>query len=79
MKFNIELDLHPFKTPNYVLVKDGMKESKSFHVGELSNEVLNTLCDGFREEIFKKANDYRTSKKEPENNPFLKIRSLEGE
>lgn len=62
MKVEIKLDLLPFNTPNYVLVKqqpggkeDGFKEGLKFHLKELDPCTLAKLCDEFRTEIFKKA------------------------
>lgn len=60
MKTNIELQ--PFITPNYVLVKmparprqEGFQENPKFALSELEESTLSELCDKFREEIFLKA------------------------
>ena len=62
MQVKMELDLLPFSTPNYVLVKmppgkreDGFKEGPKFHLRELDSLTLAKLCDDFRDEVFKKA------------------------
>ena len=62
MKVEMELDLLPFKTPNFVLVKqepgkreDGFKEGPKFHLKDLDSLTLDKLCDDFRNEVFKKA------------------------
>ena len=62
MEVKITLDLLPFRTPKYVLVKqspgkkeDGFKEGPKFHLSELDSLVLNRLCNDFRNEVFKKA------------------------
>lgn len=56
-----EIELEPFRTPNYVLTKakvgrrqDGFENVPKFHISELSDETLNELCDQFRKEIFEK-------------------------
>ena len=62
MKVNIEVDLIPFKTPNYILVRqkpgkkeDGFKEATNLPLRELDSLTLAKLCDDFRAEVFKKA------------------------
>jgi hypothetical protein len=66
MKVEMELDLLPFKTPNYVLVKqepgkreDGFKEGPKFHLKDIDSFTLEKLCDDFRREVFKKAGKQR--------------------
>jgi hypothetical protein len=60
MKMNIEL--HPFATPNFVIGKmpprprqDGLVESPKWHLREVDADILAKLCDDFRDEVFKKA------------------------
>lgn len=62
MKPTIEIDLQPFRTPNFVLPvakpakrEDGFKESVSYALSELNEAVLSKMCDDFRTEIFRKA------------------------
>lgn len=68
MKTKIEIDLKPFKTPNFVLVnekvgerQDGVGEVRSFPLSELDSDTLEQLCEDFTNEIFKK-----TKKQRPE-------------
>lgn len=62
----IQIDLRPFKTPNYVFAKkqpkevggfsrDGRIDELKWHLSEISEKTLSDLCDEFRAEIFKKA------------------------
>jgi len=61
IKFDIELE--PFRTPNYATVKqkakprqDGVNfEAPKYHVSELDADTLGTLCDQFRRDVFAKA------------------------
>lgn len=62
MEVKMEVDLLPFKIPNYVLEKqkpgkreDGFKDGRKFHLSELDPLTLSKLCNEFRREIFKKA------------------------
>ena len=58
-----KVELVPFGTPNYVLVKQQPKsreegwqgDSPKYHINEVDAETLSSLCDEFRAEIFKKA------------------------
>lgn len=62
----VEIELQPFRTPNYILAKKrpkevggytsgGRVEEMKWHLKEISVETLSDLCDEFRSEIFKKA------------------------
>lgn len=58
----VKTELVPFSVPNYVLVKsrpglrqDGIKEGVKYHVSELDDETLESLCAQFRSDVFKKA------------------------
>lgn len=54
----INIELKPFSTPNFVILKrqnDGDKENKSFPLKELDSRTLSDMCDEFRKEVFKKA------------------------
>jgi hypothetical protein len=62
MSVKIDLELQPFNTPNFVIVKmparprhDGWQESPKYSLAELDAQTLSALCDQFRAEIFKKA------------------------
>lgn len=57
MKANVEITLVPFRVPNYVLSVNEVDndEAAKFHLKELSPEVLDELCQKFRDEVFKKA------------------------
>ena len=59
MKTNIEIELEPFSTPNYVRTKKaGHKESLDdtcIHIRDLDSETLDKLCNDFRSKVFKKA------------------------
>ena len=58
----LEVELQPFIVPNYVNQKtkcgkrqDGLTENPTYHLSELSDEVLHELCDQFRESVLAKA------------------------
>ena len=57
----IELELQPFKTPNFVLAqvapkpREGFERAPSFPLSDLEPEALSAMCDEFRAEVFKKA------------------------
>ena len=61
IKYNIELE--PFRTPNYVMVKQEVRlrqegpclDSPKYHVRDIDAETLGQLCDEFRKAIFEKA------------------------
>lgn len=60
-----EVKLHPFAVPDYVFVEtpprprqEGFAEGPKFHLKELSEETLNSLCDNFRKEVFRKSGYY---------------------
>jgi hypothetical protein len=57
-----DVELHPFRVPNYVIVKtepkprqDGYSEAPKYHLSELSESVLNELCEQFKKDVFIKA------------------------
>jgi len=55
------IKLQPFRIPNFVLVvtKAGGRENSTqtpkYSLGDLDPATLDSLCDQFREDIFKKA------------------------
>lgn len=58
----IEVELNPFRTPNFVTHKmppgkrqDGFKEPRSYALSTLAPYTLSEMCDEFRAEIFRKA------------------------
>jgi len=62
MKVTIELDLEPFKTPDYVTIKsqpkpreDGFQGSNSIPLSEIDPTTLYALCQDFTNSVFKKA------------------------
>jgi len=62
MEVSIKTKLIPFHVPNYVLVEeksrpreDGFKEVRKFHLSELDDYTLASLCNQFREDVFRKA------------------------
>ena len=48
---NIEIQLLPIRTPNYILTGN---KSLKFHVSQLSEEVIGLLCDEFRNNLMEK-------------------------
>lgn len=63
MAIKLDIELEPFRVPNYVMVKqkaglrqDGARlDSPKYHVKDLDIDTLSQLCDEFREAIFAKA------------------------
>jgi len=58
----MKIELHPFSTPNYVIMKipsrprqEGMAEAPKFKLEELDADTLDELCEGFRKDVFSKA------------------------
>jgi hypothetical protein len=49
----MNIDLVPFATPNFVILK--IKGGPSLSLAEIDAEDLSELCYQFREDIFKKA------------------------
>lgn len=59
---DIKIALLPFQTPNYVIGKmlprrreDGLSESPKWALAEVDADVLASMCDAFRAEVFQKA------------------------
>jgi hypothetical protein len=57
----IQIKLKPFSVPNFVLQEvsagvrqDGFTESPKYSIKDLPDDVLNKLCDEFRDNVFKK-------------------------
>lgn len=63
MKLNVEVDLRPFKTPNFVNEKTSRDDEsgRQWALNELDAYTLERLCEEFTREVFKKA-----GKKRPE-------------
>lgn len=62
MKITTEQELQPFQVPNYVLGKmtpgrrqDGFQAAPHYHLSDLSDDVLESLCKKFRDDVFAKA------------------------
>jgi hypothetical protein len=62
MKITTEQELQPFQVPNYVLTvkppqsrQEGFREGPKYHLSELSDDVLESLCKRFRDDVFAKA------------------------
>ena len=53
MKATIELDLQPFRTPNFVIAK--MNENHTVPLSQLDPITLDKMCRQFRDEVFRKA------------------------
>lgn len=58
----MKLDIQPWQTPNYVIVKmpprarqDGMIEAPKWELKDVDSETLSKLCDDFRRDVFLKA------------------------
>ena len=59
----ITLKLYPFTIPNYVVEldtiptkpQDGFKAISSYHLKQLDEDTLSTMCDEFRQGVFAKA------------------------
>lgn len=63
MSIKLNVELEPFRTPNYVMVKQEVRQRQEgpcldapkYHVKDLDAETLGKLCDEFRASIFEKA------------------------
>ena len=64
MKATLEVELQPFKTPNFVLAKertgkrqDGFEETPTpkYPLSDIDPYTLEKLCNAFHDEIFRKA------------------------
>jgi len=58
--------LRPFRVPNFVLAEsksgrkeDGLKETPKYPLRDLSESILNQLCDQFRKDILRRASEQR--------------------
>ena len=61
MKVTLQVDLEPFKAPNFVIAADkvvskqeGMLARQSYPLSSLDAMTLDKLCDQFRSEVFRK-------------------------
>ena len=63
MNVKLDIELEPFRIPNYVLVRRkltkhnegaAVREGDSYHISELPIEVLEKLCDEFKANVLKK-------------------------
>lgn len=65
MQITKEVELIPFRVPNYVLTKQQPKnkgegvsfDGPKYHLSELDDETLDKLCDQFRKDVFAKAHN----------------------
>ena len=71
MPITKEVELMPFRVPNYVLAKmpaglkqDGLKYAPQYALHELDDKTLNMLCDEFRAAVFKKVKAARNGTRE---------------
>jgi len=63
MEIQVTVKIKPFTVPNYVLVdakprprdEGFLAEDAKYALKDLSSEILNTLCEDFKKEVFKKA------------------------
>lgn len=62
MKASVELELAPFSVPDHVSVKgnaqlkqQGFTANRQLHLTELRREVLEKLCEDFKNSILEKA------------------------
>ena len=62
MKATLQVELQPFKTPNFVLAvakpgrrEEGMQDATSYPLSDLDPETLWKLCRDFTNEVFQKA------------------------
>lgn len=55
MKAKVELEVRPFGTPNFAILKadQGDATSASVKLSALEESTLSALCDQFRAEVFK--------------------------
>ncbi len=64
MKVNIELNIKPFRTPNFVSLEkseDG-EDTPGIPIKQLDAETLDRLCEHFTKDIFRKAGKQRPEK-----------------
>lgn len=61
MRIKIDIELEPFRVPNYVRLKpkpglreEGFVDRPKYHLSELSDEILESLCEQFRKDVFAK-------------------------
>lgn len=57
-----KVELRPFTIPNFVIQvvparprQEGFSEAPKYHLSELSNETLSSMCNEFRDGVFAKA------------------------
>ena len=62
MSITVNVELLPFRVPNYVLTvskprpkKEGFRELTKYALAELDADTLAKLCDSFRADVFAKA------------------------
>lgn len=62
MRATLEIELQPFRTPNFALAKEmpgkrqeGFTETPKYPLSDLDPYTLDRLCRDFRKEVFKKA------------------------
>ena len=61
MKINLEVEVEPFQTPNFVrgVKRKGEDEGVAYPLELLNAVTLEILCDQFRDEVFRKAKKNR--------------------
>lgn len=57
MKAKVEIEVRPFTTPNFVILKadQGDATSASVALSALDESTLSSMCDQFRADVFKSA------------------------
>lgn len=63
MGIKIEVELQPFRVPNYVLEKQSVRrrqdgvdfDTPKSHLKDVPRDVLEQLCEQFRKDVFEKA------------------------
>lgn len=62
MKATLQVELQPFKTPNFVRAvvppgkrEDGFGDTPCYPLRDLDPMTLDKMCDAFRDEVFRKA------------------------
>ncbi len=66
MKVTIELDLEPFETPDFAIIRsepkprqDGFQAINSIPLREIDASILYSLCENFTDSVFRKAGKQR--------------------
>lgn len=65
MKATLKVELKPFRVPSFVLAKtdgkreEGFKEDPKYPLSDLDPQTLESLCEQFTREVFRKAGKQR--------------------